>query len=103
MSGAAPVESRRERRLRRRRRRVAAWTALALAVATIVTVSIVLVAKTASMSGKVFGGGGSIVGLVAPPNTPLRTDADGRVNVLIFGTSQDDVGHAQGEGGQGMW
>lgn len=101
-ANAAPPTRAERRRLRRRRRTVllSVLTLVALAVAT---VAVVLTLKTANMSSKVFGGGGSVVGLVAPANTPLRTDANGRVNVLIFGTSQDDPGHVQGEGGQGMW
>ena len=95
--------SRRSRRERRRRRRARFLSIVAVVVVAVVTVAVVLTLKTAAMSGKVFGGGGSVVGLVAPADTPLKTDADGRVNVLIFGTSQDDVGHSQGEGGQGMW
>lgn len=61
-----------------------------------------LTLKASSMSSKVFAGGGGVAGLVGG-GSPLRTDTTGRVNVLIFGTSQDDPAHAQGAGGQGMW
>ena len=71
-------------------------------VAISVGVVAVIATKAASVTTKVFTGGGSVAALVAHGD-PLRTDPDGRVNILIFGTSQDDLDHSRGEGGQGMW
>ncbi len=46
--------------------------------------------------------GGTILDLVAP-GTPLKTDDEGRTNILVFGTSQDDAAHQNADGGGGLW
>ena len=46
--------------------------------------------------------GGTILDLVAP-GTPLKTDSEGRTNILVFGTSQDDAAHQEADGGGGLW
>lgn len=46
--------------------------------------------------------GGSILSLFEP-GTPLATDTQGRTNILVFGTSQDDASHQNAEGGGGLW
>lgn len=46
--------------------------------------------------------GGTILDLVAP-GTPLKTDSEGRTNILVFGTSQDDTAHQEADGGGGLW
>ena len=46
--------------------------------------------------------GGTILDLVAP-GTPLKTDSEGRTNILVFGTSQDDAAHQNADGGGGLW
>lgn len=60
-----------------------------------------LFVKTAQVSSKVFEGGGGVGGLISGGD-PLKTDANGRINVLLFGTSQDDPSH-RSDGGQGAW
>lgn len=45
---------------------------------------------------------GNLLSLVEP-GTPLKTDSQGRTNILIFGTSQDDAAHQDAEGGGGLW
>ena len=37
------------------------------------------------------------------PGTPLKTDSQGRTNILVFGTSQDDAAHQNADGGGGLW
>jgi len=93
--------ARRQRQRQRRRRRVIAWALISL-VLVLAGGGGFLLRKASSMSAKVFTGGGGVVGLVAA-GEPLATDANGRVNILVFGTSQDDPAHATGAGGQGMW
>lgn len=45
---------------------------------------------------------GNLISLVTP-GTPLKTDGQGRTNILVLGTSQDDAAHQDAEGGGGMW
>lgn len=88
-----------------RRRRVVLTVVgalVALLVLGAIAVGTLLGAKGTAVATKVFQGGGSPLQLVAP-GAPLRTDAQGRSNILVIGTSQDDPGHANGPGGQGMW
>ena len=89
------------RRHRSRRRQIV--TVIVAAVVLVVgAIGGVLVVKASSMSSKVFAGGGGVAGLVGS-GKPLATGVDGRVNILVFGTSQDDAAHVTGTGGQGMW
>lgn len=46
--------------------------------------------------------GGTILDLIAP-GAMLKTDSQGRTNILIFGTSQDDTAHQDAQGGGGLW
>jgi len=57
--------------------------------------------KGQQVSSKVFSRGGGVEDLLV--GAPLKQDRNGRINVLVFGTSQDDAAHSGGEGGQGMW
>lgn len=57
--------------------------------------------KGNQVSNKVFSRGGGVQDLLV--GAPLKKDPNGRINVLIFGTSQDDAAHSGGSGGQGMW
>lgn len=52
-------------------------------------------------SSKVLNGG-SVLSLLTA-GTPLQTDSEGRTNILVFGTSQDDAAHQNAEGGGGLW
>jgi LCP family protein required for cell wall assembly len=45
---------------------------------------------------------GDLLSLITP-GTPLNTDGQGRTNILIFGTSQDDAAHQNASGGGGLW
>lgn len=89
---------------RARGRRFPRWGRITLIVVLVLVLGGAgwLFLKTTQVSSKVFGGGGGVGGLLSGGD-PLQTDPHGRVNVLIFGTSQDDVGHSSGEGAQGMW
>lgn len=56
--------------------------------------------KTNLLTEKLFGG--SLIDLVQPGAT-LKTDSQGRTNILLFGTSQDDAAHQNADGGGGLW
>ena len=101
-SPATRAEAASERRIRHRRRRLILNVAAAIVVLIVGGVSGFLVVKASSMTSKVFAGGGGVAGHVGG-GAPLATGPDGRVNILIFGTSQDDAAHSTGSGGQGMW
>ncbi len=45
---------------------------------------------------------GNLLSLITP-GTPLETDSEGRTNIVIFGTSQDDAAHQNANGGGGLW
>lgn len=45
---------------------------------------------------------GNLLSLIQP-GTPLKTDGEGRTNILVFGTSQDDAAHQNAVGGGGLW
>ncbi len=68
----------------------------------VIGISTTLFVKGNAVSGEVFQGGGSVLDLVKSGD-PLKTDANGRTNIVIFGTSQDDQGHIQQDGGGGLW
>lgn len=91
-------ESRRARRRRLKKgapkskvRRIIKWVAILIAVGLVVA-GIYLGYKVLSASGSVFKG--NIFDLVQ--NQPLKQDANGRTNVLVVGTSEDDPGHEGG-------
>lgn len=46
--------------------------------------------------------GGTILDLITP-GAALKTDSQGRTNILIFGTSQGDAAHEDADGGGGLW
>ncbi len=57
--------------------------------------------KAFLISSGIFNGGNlfSLLG----PGAPLKTDSQGRTNIVIFGTSQDDSAHQNASGGGGLW
>jgi len=57
--------------------------------------------KANNVFNKVFGG--NIISSLIDPGTPLKTDSEGRTNILLFGTSQDDTAHQDASGGGGLW
>ena len=82
-------------------RRARVITAI-VAVLALVALSIggFIFVKAQRVTRDVFQGGGGAAGLLGS-GAPLAKDANGRTNVVIFGTSQDDPAHAQGD--MGMW
>ena len=60
-----------------------------------------MVFKIFFVSKKLFNGG-SIISLIEN-GTPLKTDGEGRTNILLMGTSQDDSAHTNAVGGGGLW
>lgn len=60
-----------------------------------------LASKAVTTSQKVFHGG-SVIDLLGN-GSPLKTDGQGRTNIILFGTSQDDSAHQGASGGGGLW
>jgi anionic cell wall polymer biosynthesis LytR-Cps2A-Psr (LCP) family protein len=60
-----------------------------------------LAVKAFLITDKVFNGG-NILSLITP-GTPLKTDSQGRTNIVLLGTSQDDSAHQDASGGGGLW
>lgn len=97
----APELSRKERRAQRkrdrkgrpvsRRRRIIKWSLIALA-AVIVVIGGFLAVRALTNLGKVFNG--NLFDLVQ--RQPLKQDANGRSNFVIFGTAEDDEGGEHG-------
>jgi len=87
-------ESKKERRRRKKGqpkskvRRIVRWVVILLIVA-LVAAGVWLAYKTLTAGGNVFKG--NLLGLVQ--NKPLKQDANGRSNILVLGTSEDDPGH----------
>lgn len=79
---------RRDRRPRKLWRRIVRWLIVAIIVAVVATGGW-LAYKVLSTSGSVFKG--NFLGLVQ--QQPLKMDANGRSNILVLGTSEDDPGH----------
>lgn len=71
-----------------KKRRVTKWVIIAIVV-LVVAVGGWLAYKTLRASGNIFKG--NILGLVQ--SAPLKQDANGRSNILVLGTSEDDPGH----------
>ena len=73
---------------RMRTKRIILWVSVVLAVAAL-AVGGWLAYKALQAGGNVFKG--NILDVLQ--NVPLKEDANGRTNILIFGTSEDDPGH----------
>lgn len=95
-----PRESRRARRRARRnkkdrphakRRRIIKWISILLIIAVLGVLAF-FGYKFISNTSKVFKG--NIFGLTQ--HQKLKEDANGRTNILLFGTSEDDPGHEGG-------
>ena len=74
--------------LKNKKRRYTKWIIIAV-VLVLVVAGGWLAYKTLRASGNIFKG--NILGLVQ--SQPLKTDANGRSNILVLGTSEDDPGH----------
>lgn len=72
-----------------RLRRIIKWVVILIIVAAL-AVGGYLAYKAFNASNQIFKG--SILDIVQ--NQPLKEDANGRSNILIFGTSEDDPGHS---------
>lgn len=73
----------------------------------VVLLILLVVVGVGYMAAKVIGNvskitHGDLLSLITP-GTPLNTDGQGRTNILIFGTSQDDAAHQNASGGGGLW
>lgn len=89
-------------RPKRRRwvKRVIAWVIIIIILAAL-SIVVYLGGQAVAVSSRVFNGG-SVLNLLLP-GTPLKTDSQGRTNILLFGTSQDDPAHQNAQGGGGLW
>jgi LCP family protein required for cell wall assembly len=83
-----PFGKKRRNDTKLKKRRVTKWVIIAV-VALLVLVGGWLAYKTLRASGNIFKG--NILGLVQ--SQPLKQDANGRSNILVLGTSEDDPGH----------
>ncbi len=88
------------KRPQRRAKRLLIWLFVSIIV-IILGIGGFLAVKAWLVSNGVFNGG-NIISLIAP-GTPLKTDDQGRTNILVFGTSQDDAAHQHADGGGGLW
>lgn len=75
-----------------RKKRIAKWAAILIAT-ILLAIAGYFVYKTLHAGGNVFKSG-NILSLFQ--NQPLKQDANGRSNILILGTSEDDPGHDAG-------
>lgn len=73
-------------------RRIIKWVAIALVV-ILVAVGAWVAYKALRASNNIFKG--NLFDIIQ--NQPLKEDANGRSNILIFGTSEDDPGHEGGD------
>jgi LCP family protein required for cell wall assembly len=76
-------------RPRRLVRRLLKWVAI-IAVLALIGMGIWVGWKALMAGGSIFKG--NVLGLIQ--STPLKEDSEGRTNVLVLGTSEDDPGHA---------
>lgn len=90
-AGKKTKSHRRTGKLKLPSKKIVKWVLIALA-AVILGVGAWLGYKFISNGGKVFQGGGVIPALFTQARD-LKEDAEGRSNVLLFGTSEDDPGH----------
>lgn len=83
-----PFSKKRRTDTKLKKRRVTKWAIIAIVI-LVVAVGGWLAYKTLRASGNIFKG--NILGLVQ--SQPLKQDANGRSNILVLGTSEDDPGH----------
>jgi anionic cell wall polymer biosynthesis LytR-Cps2A-Psr (LCP) family protein len=79
------------------------WIIRSIIIIFIIGLGIVgfLGVKSFLVSSGIFNGG-NLFSLLGPGAT-LKTDSQGRTNILVFGTSQDDSAHQNASGGGGLW
>lgn len=70
-------------------------TISSLALVCVLAFAGYFVYKFLSTGGKIFKG--NVVGALFDQGQPLKQDANGRSNILLFGTSEDDPGHPGGD------
>lgn len=78
-----------DKKQKSRLRRIIKWVVIVIIVAALAAGGY-LAYKALNASNQIFKG--SILDIVQ--NQPLKEDANGRSNILIFGTSEDDPGHS---------
>lgn len=86
-------KKRRKKRLGKlywRRKKIIKWAAIAMAV-ILVAVAGYFAYKFFATSSKVFDG--NVLTALFNEGRPLKTDINGRSNVLVFGTSREEEGH----------
>jgi LCP family protein required for cell wall assembly len=79
----------RQRKPISRRRRIIKWTAIGLGI-IILAIGAWVAYRALTAGNNIFKG--NILDIVAQ-NKPLKEDANGRSNILVLGTSEDDPGH----------
>lgn len=86
-------EDKRSKKPKSKVKRIIKWVLLLLLLLSLVFVGIVAY-KAIHNSGKIFKG--NILDVLTQKSVPLQQDSNGRTNVLILGTSEDDPGHEAG-------
>lgn len=89
-AGTKGKKARKQRKVHKhpRRRKIIKWSIIGI-IAIIVSILCYIGVKAFLASGNIFQG--DLLGLVS--EDPLKEDANGRSNILVFGTSEDDDGH----------
>lgn len=72
-------------------RKKIALTIVGLVLATVIAFAGYFAYKFLTTGGKIFKG--NVIQALFDPGQPLKQDANGRSNILLFGTSEDDPGH----------
>lgn len=86
--GGKKGRRRKDKKPKSKVRRIIKWVSIALVV-ILVAVGAYVAYKALRASNNIFKG--NIFDIVQ--NQPLKEDANGRSNILVFGTSEDDPGH----------
>jgi hypothetical protein len=83
----------RTKKKRSRTRRIIKWVII-LIIAGVIGFAGYTAYQTFVASGKIFKG--NIFDILTQTNQPLKQDSNGRTNILVLGTSEDDPGHQAG-------
>lgn len=83
----------RTKKKRSRTRRIIKWVII-LIIVGVIGFAVYTAFQTFIATGKIFKG--NIFDIFTQTNQPLKQDGNGRTNILILGTSEDDPGHQAG-------
>ena len=92
-----PKESKKQKNPISKKRKIITWTALII-VLLLIGGTIWLIIWGNDIIAKITGGQGNIFDLFTETYEPLKTDANGRTNILTFGTSGYNMDGEEGNG-----